>query len=70
MEEQEEGSSQVIAESSNLEKITQEIEGGMNEMAAGADQINIAVHNVSEMSTKNRLAIDDLMKEVSKFKIE
>jgi methyl-accepting chemotaxis protein len=70
MEEQEEGSSQVIAESSNLEKITQEIEGGMNEMAAGADQINVAVHNVSEMSTKNRLAIDELMKEVSKFKTE
>jgi methyl-accepting chemotaxis protein len=70
MEEQEQGSGQVIAESSNLERITQEIENGMNEMAAGADQINIAVHNVSEMSSKNREAIDDLLKEVSKFKIE
>jgi methyl-accepting chemotaxis protein len=70
MEEQEQNSAQVITESSNLERITQEIESGMNEMAAGADQINIAVHNVSEMSDKNRAAIDDLMKEVSKFKVE
>jgi methyl-accepting chemotaxis protein len=70
MEEQEQGSGQVIAESSNLERVTQEIESGMNEMASGAEQINVAVHNVSELSGKNRESIDDLLKEVSKFKIE
>jgi len=70
MEEQEQGSSQVITESSNLEKITQEIESGMNEMASGADQINVAVNNVNGMTQKNREAIDELRKEVSKFIVE
>ena len=64
------GSQEVIHESQNLEKVTQEITGGMNEMASGADQINIAVHNVNEMTQKNREAIDALIKEVSRFKVD
>jgi methyl-accepting chemotaxis protein len=64
------GSQEVIKESQNLEKVTQEITGGMNEMASGADQINIAVNNVNEMTQKNREAIDALIKEVSRFKVE
>jgi len=70
MEEQADGSNQVITESQNLEKITQEIEGGMNEMATGADQINIAVNNVNGMTQKNRDAIDILIQEVSRFKVD
>jgi len=65
-----EGSKEVMNESRNLEKITQEITGGMNEMALGADQMNIAVHHVSEISGKNRDAIETLLKEVSRFKVE
>jgi methyl-accepting chemotaxis protein len=42
----------------------------MNEMAQGADQINIAVHHVNEISVKNREGIDILVKEVAKFKVE
>jgi methyl-accepting chemotaxis protein len=38
-------------------------------MASGADQINIAVHNVNEMTNKNREAIDALIQEVSRFKV-
>ena len=64
------GSQEVMTESQNLERVTQEITGGMNEMASGADQINIAVNNVNEMTTKNREAIDSLIAEVSKFKVE
>jgi methyl-accepting chemotaxis protein len=64
------GSQEVIRESQNLEKVTQEITGGMNEMANGADQINIAVNNVNEMTQKNREAIEVLIKEVSRFKVE
>jgi methyl-accepting chemotaxis protein len=64
------GSKEVITESQNLEKVTQEITGGMNEMASGADQINVAVHNVNEMTNKNREAIDALIREVSRFKVE
>ena len=65
-----EGSKEVIRESKNLESATQEISGGMNEMATGADQINIAVTHVNELSAKNRENIDLLMKEVAKFKVE
>ena len=69
-EEMLEGAQQVIAESQNLEKVTQEITSGMNEMAQGADQINIAVNQVNELSTKNRDGIGNLMREVSRFKVE
>jgi len=39
-------------------------------MAQGAEQINIAVNNVNEMTVQNREAIADLLKEVSRFKVE
>jgi methyl-accepting chemotaxis protein len=42
----------------------------MNEMAQGADQINIAVNQVNEITIKNREGIDSLMREVSRFKVE
>jgi methyl-accepting chemotaxis protein len=69
-EEMLEGSREVMRESQNLEKATQEITGGMNEMAAGADQVNIAVNNVNEISNKNRDGIENLIREVSRFKVE
>ncbi|MCL2231015.1 MAG: methyl-accepting chemotaxis protein [Treponema sp.] len=64
------GSQEVIKESINLEKVTQEISSGMSEMATGADQINIAVTQVNEISTKNKEAIAKLIKEVNRFKVE
>jgi len=64
------GSKEVMRECQNLEKATQEITGGMNEMATGAEQVNIAVHQVNEMSGKNSEAIDTLLKEVSRFKVD
>jgi methyl-accepting chemotaxis protein len=63
------GAQEVIKESQNLERVTQEITSGMNEMASGADQINIAVTQVNELSGKNRERIDSLMREVSRFKV-
>ncbi|MCL2044639.1 MAG: methyl-accepting chemotaxis protein [Treponema sp.] len=65
-----EGSKEVISEGRNLEKITQEITGGMNEMASGADQINVAVNRVNEISVQNRENIDQLTRELAKFKVE
>jgi len=64
------GAQEVIKESKNLERVTQEITSGMNEMANGADQINVAVHQVNDLSGKNREGIDSLMKEVLRFKVE
>ncbi|MDR0555234.1 MAG: methyl-accepting chemotaxis protein [Treponema sp.] len=65
-----EGSKEVIHESKNLELVTTEITSGMNEMAVGADQINVAVNRVNELSGQNRDNIDILVREVSRFKIE
>ncbi|MCL1811999.1 MAG: methyl-accepting chemotaxis protein [Treponema sp.] len=65
-----EGSTEVIRESTELDKATQEIASGINEMASGAEQINTAVHQVSELSGKNREGIDNLIREVSRFKVE
>ena len=65
-----EGSAEVIKEGKNLEIITQEITGGMNEMATGADQINIAVNQVNDITLKNHEKVETLMREVSKFKVE
>jgi methyl-accepting chemotaxis protein len=64
-----EGSKQVIKESRNLETVTAEITNGMNEMASGADQINVAVTRVNEISGQNKDNIDELVREVSKFKV-
>jgi methyl-accepting chemotaxis protein len=63
------GAKEVIQESEALDKATQEISQGMNEMASGADQINTAVNHVNDISSKNREAIDTLIKEVSRFKV-
>jgi methyl-accepting chemotaxis protein len=65
-----EGSREVIREGKNLEMVTQEITNGMNEMALGADQINTAVHEVSNKGDQNRENIDILIHEVSRFKVE
>ncbi|MHC6202528.1 methyl-accepting chemotaxis protein [Breznakiellaceae bacterium SP9] len=65
-----EGSRQVITEGKNLEMATAEISGSMNEMAAGADQINVAVNEVNNLSGRNKENIDILVREVSRFKIE
>jgi methyl-accepting chemotaxis protein len=65
-----EGSQQVIQESKNLELVTQEITNGMNEMATGADQNNIAVNRVNTNSGDNKDNIDILVREVSRFKVE
>jgi methyl-accepting chemotaxis protein len=65
-----EGSREVISEGKNLEMATQEITNGMNEMASGADQINVAVNRVNEITGQNKENIDILVQEVSRFKVE
>jgi methyl-accepting chemotaxis protein len=49
---------------------TYEITNGINEMAIGAEQINVAVTRVNELSGQNRDNIDILVKEVSRFQVE
>ena len=64
------GSKEIISEGKNLEMATAEISHGMNEMATGADQINVAVNRVNEISGQNKESIDALVKEVSRFRVE
>ncbi|MDR0998510.1 MAG: methyl-accepting chemotaxis protein [Treponema sp.] len=64
------GSRKVIEEGKNLELVTHEITDGANEMAIGAEQINIAVHRVNELSGENQNSINILVEEVSRFKVE
>ena len=64
------GAREVIGESGNLEKVTQEITLGMNEMATGAEQINLAIDHVNRISGRNREGIDNLIREVSRFKVD
>jgi methyl-accepting chemotaxis protein len=65
-----EGANEVIREGSNLERVTLEITGGVNEMATGADQVNISINDVNQLSIKNRETIGALTGEVSRFKVE
>jgi methyl-accepting chemotaxis protein len=64
------GSRKVIGEGKNLEITTCEIANGVNEMAIGAEQINVAVTRVNELSDQNRNNIAILVEEVSRFKVE
>ena len=64
------GSKEVINETKNLENVTREITGGMSEMANSAEQINIVINRVNELSSRNREKIDHLVREISQFKVE
>jgi methyl-accepting chemotaxis protein len=64
------GSKQVIQESKNLEMAIREISGGMNEMAAGADQVNVVITRVNTIGGENKKNIDALVRKVAKFKVE
>jgi len=52
-----------------LDELTRIITASMNEMAAGAIQINNAVQEVNAMTQKNRESIEKLAAEVGKFKV-
>ena len=64
------GGQSVVAEMHNLSNLTNTITDSMNEMAAGAVQINNAVQEVHEIAQKNKQSIEILAKEVAKFKTE
>ncbi|MDR2417675.1 MAG: methyl-accepting chemotaxis protein [Treponema sp.] len=63
------GSREVIQKSKSLEGITAEIGDGMQEMASGTEQIDTAVHKVNDISMENKRQIEQLMNEVSRFKV-
>jgi methyl-accepting chemotaxis protein len=65
-----EGSKQVIVESERLERLTHEMTTGITEMAAGADEINHAVQQLSGVSSENKAVIAAFMQEIARFKVD
>ena len=63
------GGEGVAEEMQKLDGLTRVITDSMNEMASGAVQINNAVQEVSEITQRNKGAIENLAQEVSKFKV-
>jgi len=62
------GGAGVAQEMRTLDNLTRVITDSMNEMAAGAVQINNAVQEVNEITQKNKRSIENLAEEVEKFK--
>ena len=63
------GGEGVAGEMQKLNNLTRIITDSMNEMAAGAVQINNAVQEVNEITQKNKQNIESLVSEVNKFKV-
>ena len=63
------GGEGVAEEMRKLDELTRVIANSMNEMASGAVQISNAIQDVNEITQKNKASIDNLAKEVKKFKV-
>ena len=63
------GGEGVAEEMRKLDDLTRIITESMNEMAAGAVQINNSVQEVNEITQKNKRSIASLASEVGKFKV-
>ena len=63
------GGENVAAEMQKLDDLTRVITASMNEMAAGAFQINEATQEVNIISQKNKENIGNLVNEVERFKV-
>ena len=63
------GGEGVAEEMRKLDDLTRIIVDSMNEMASRAVQISNAVQDVNEITQKNKASIDNLAKEVKKFRV-
>ena len=63
------GGENVAQEMQKLDELTRVITDSMNEMASGAIQISNTVQDVNEISRKNKQSIENLSREVGKFKV-
>ena len=63
------GGEGVAEEMLKLDNLTRMITDNMNEMAAGAVQINNAIQEVNAITQKNKTNIENLAAEVGKFKV-
>ena len=63
------GGEGISAEMRKLDGLARVIMESMNQMASAAVQINNAVNEVNEITQKNKVSIQNLAKEVGKFKV-
>ena len=63
------GGKNIAVEMQKLDDLTRVITASMNEMAAGALQINEATQEVNIISQKNKENIGNLVNEVERFKV-
>ncbi len=63
------GGEQAAAEMHKLDDLTRAITDSMNEMASGAAQVNQAAQEVNKITQKNEESIENLSREVGKFKV-
>ena len=63
------GGKNIAVEMQKLDDLTRVITASMNEMAAGAFQINEATQEVNIISQKNKENIGNLVNEVERFKV-
>ncbi len=63
------GGEQVAEEMRKLDELTRTINESMNEMLGGASQIKHAVHDVNEITQKNKQSIENIARDVEKFKV-
>jgi methyl-accepting chemotaxis protein len=62
-------SAEVNRKSVMVEQISVQVTNSIDEMAIGADQINIAVAQVNDISITNKKSIDALGGEISRFRV-
>ena len=60
---------EITIEMKRLDDLSAVISNSMTEMATGAEQINLAVQGISEISQKNKKSMSDLSKEIDKFTV-
>ncbi|MDR1373758.1 MAG: methyl-accepting chemotaxis protein, partial [Treponema sp.] len=60
---------EILRQSDNLEGLTRKIDGEINEISIGSDQINSTVIHINGISEKNKANINTLVEEMAKFKV-
>jgi methyl-accepting chemotaxis protein len=63
------GSHAIIGTGKNLETLTADLTGRVNEIAAGMDRLTAMISRIQEMSRENQHSIETLIGETSRFKL-
>ncbi|MDR0496334.1 MAG: methyl-accepting chemotaxis protein, partial [Treponema sp.] len=63
------GSREVVGEGKNLETLTEALTSGMKDIAQSLTTLHTTVSRADEIGKENKKSIDDLLEEISHFKI-